>query len=55
MTSNLPAPPNDSEDAPLAATRRMAVARFERLREAVAPFAEARGHLTDEDVFLGVS
>jgi predicted transcriptional regulator len=35
--------------------RQLAVARFEELRESVAPFAEARGWLTDEDVFRDVS
>ena len=29
--------------------------RFESLREQVMPFAEARGYLTDEDVFAEVS
>jgi hypothetical protein len=35
--------------------RQLALARFEELRGTVAPFAEARGWLTDEDVFREVS
>lgn len=35
--------------------RQVALARFEELRRRVAPFAEARGWLTDEDVFEEVS
>ena len=35
--------------------RRVAVLRFEAARRAVLPFAEARGYLTDEDVFRDVS
>ena len=35
--------------------RHLAVARFEQLRRQVMPFAEARGFLTDEDVFKVVS
>ncbi len=35
--------------------RQLALERFERLRHSVAPFAEARGWLTDEDVFREVS
>jgi predicted transcriptional regulator len=35
--------------------RQLALARFEDLRASVAPFAEARGWLTDEDVFRDVS
>lgn len=35
--------------------RQLAVSRFEELRSSVAPFAEARGWLTDEDVFRDVS
>jgi hypothetical protein len=31
------------------------VLRFEEPREQVMPFAEARGYLTDEDVFEDVS
>lgn len=35
--------------------RQLAVARFEKLRRSVTPFAEARGWLTDEDIFHNVS
>ena len=35
--------------------RQLAIARFEELRGSVAPFAEARGWLTDEDVFREIS
>jgi predicted transcriptional regulator len=35
--------------------RQLALTRFEELRQGVAPFAEARGWLTDEDVFRNVS
>ncbi len=35
--------------------RQLAVAKFEDLRRGVAPFAEARGWLTDEDVFRAIS
>jgi predicted transcriptional regulator len=35
--------------------RQLAIELFEQLRERVAPFAEARGLLTDEDVFKSVS
>lgn len=35
--------------------RQLAVMRFEQMRERVLPFAEARGYLTDEDVFRDVS
>ncbi len=35
--------------------RQLALARFEQLRASVAPFAEARGWLTDEDVFRDIS
>ncbi len=33
----------------------LAQVRFEQLRRRVMPFAEARGYLTDEDVFNRVS
>jgi len=33
----------------------VAVLRFEQARRAVLPFAEARGYLTDDDVFRDVS
>jgi predicted transcriptional regulator len=35
--------------------RHLAQLRFEQLRRRVMPFAEARGYLTDEDVFNKVS
>lgn len=35
--------------------RQLSLARFEELRRATLPFAEARGYLTDEDVFRDVS
>ncbi len=35
--------------------RQLSVFRFEELRKQVMPFAEARGYLTDEDVFEEVS
>jgi predicted transcriptional regulator len=35
--------------------RQLSLLRFEELREKVMPFAEARGYLTDDDVFEDVS
>ena len=35
--------------------RQLAVRRFEAIRERLMPFAEARGYLTDDDVFRNVS
>ena len=35
--------------------RQLSLMRFERTRRRIAPFAEARGYLTDEDVFRDVS
>jgi predicted transcriptional regulator len=35
--------------------RQIAISRFEELRKSVAPFAEARGWLTDEDIFRDIS
>jgi predicted transcriptional regulator len=35
--------------------RQLSVLAFEKLRERVMPFAEARGYLADEDVFREVS
>jgi predicted transcriptional regulator len=35
--------------------RQVSLIRFEQLRRDVLPFAEARGYLTDEDVFDAVS
>ncbi len=44
-----------SDIAREALRRRVAVLRFEQARRAVLPFAEARGYLSDEDVFRDVS
>jgi predicted transcriptional regulator len=44
-----------SEIARDALRRQLAVLQFEDARRAVLPFAEARGYLTDEDVFRDVS
>ncbi len=44
-----------SELAREALRRQLALAELERLRRRVAPIAEARGYLTDEDVFRDVS
>ena len=38
-----------------AVRREVSLQRFEDLRRRVLPFAEARGYLTDEDVFRDVS
>lgn len=35
--------------------RHLALLRFEKARRQLMPFAEARGYLTDEDVFRDVS
>ena len=35
--------------------RQLAIRRFEAIRARLMPFAEARGYLTDEDVFEHVS
>jgi predicted transcriptional regulator len=35
--------------------RQLALLQFEQLRRRVLPFAEARGYLTDEDIFRDVS
>jgi predicted transcriptional regulator len=35
--------------------RQLSIQLFERLRREIMPFAEARGYLTDEDVFREVS
>jgi predicted transcriptional regulator len=44
-----------SELAREALRRQLALAEFEDLRRRVMPLAEARGYLTDEDVFRTVS
>jgi len=46
---------NRSEIAREALRRQLRVTEFENLRRRVMPFAEARGYLTDEDVFSDVS
>jgi predicted transcriptional regulator len=35
--------------------RQLALLQFDQLRRQIMPFAEARGYLTDEDVFRDVS
>ncbi len=35
--------------------RQLGVLEFDRVRERVLPFAEARGYLTDEDIFRDIS
>lgn len=35
--------------------RQLAVLQFEEVRRQIMPFAEARGYLTDEDIFRAVS
>ncbi len=44
-----------SEIAREALRRQLRVSQFEALRQRIMPFAEARGYLTDEDVFAEVS
>lgn len=44
-----------SEVARDALRRQLSVLQFEVTRRSVMPFAEARGYLTDEDVFRAVS
>jgi len=46
---------NRSEVAREALRRQLRVCQFEALRQRMMPFAEARGYLTDEDVFAEVS
>lgn len=46
---------NRSEIAREALRRQLRVSQFEALRRKIMPFAEARGYLTDEDVFAEVS
>ena len=46
---------NRSEIARDALRRQLAVQLFDQLRQRVAPFAEAKGYLTDEDVFRDIS
>lgn len=44
-----------SDVAREALRRQLALESFEQLRQRVMPFAEARGYLTDEDVFRDIS
>jgi predicted transcriptional regulator len=44
-----------SEIARDALRRQLAVLQFEEARKQILPFAEARGFLTDEDVFRAIS
>ena len=46
---------NRSEIVRDALRRQLTLLRFEHLRRRVLPFAEARGYLTDEDVFRNLS
>ena len=46
---------NRSEIAWEALRRQLRISQFESLRKRIMPFAEARGFLTDEDVFSKVS
>jgi len=46
---------NRSEIARQALRRQLRISQFEALRQRMMPFAEARGYLTDEDVFAEVS
>jgi len=46
---------NRSEIAREALRRQLRISQFEALRQRLMPFAEARGYLTDEDVFAKVS
>jgi predicted transcriptional regulator len=46
---------NRSEVAREALRRQLRISQFEALRRKIMPFAEARGYLSDEDVFADVS
>jgi len=46
---------NRSEIAREALRRQLRISQFEALRQRIMPFAEARGYLTDEDVFAEIS
>ena len=46
---------NRSEIVREALRRQLRISQFEALRRRMMPFAEARGYLTDEDVFTEVS
>ena len=43
---------NRSEIAHEAIRRQLKLEQFELIRKRIMPFAEARGYLTDEDIFL---
>jgi len=44
-----------SEVARDALRRQLRLTQFDKLRQRVAPFAESRGYLTDEDLFKEIS
>lgn len=46
---------NRSEVARDALRKQLRISHFDALRRRIMPFAEARGYLTDEDVFSDVS
>jgi len=46
---------NRSEVAREALRRQLWLQQFEELRKRIMPFAEARGYLTDEDIFADIS
>jgi len=46
---------NRSEVAREALRRQLRLQQFEELRKRIMPFAEARGYLTDEDIFSDIS
>jgi len=46
---------NRSEIAREALRRQIRLETFEELRKRIMPFAEARGYLTDEDIFRKIS
>ena len=46
---------NRSEVAREALRRQLRLQQFEELRKRIMPFAEARGYLTDEDIFSEIS
>lgn len=46
---------NRSDMAREALRRQLRIEQFESLRRRIMPFAEARGYLTDEDLFAEVS
>ena len=46
---------NRSEIAREALRRQLRLEQFEELRKRIMPFAEARGYLTDQDIFSEIS